>query len=122
MPQLVIFPEGTSSNCLSILEFKKGAFKDFKPMKIVGIKFSEDYFIPYNDEIKHLGISMMTMSNWYNTATFYEIDTAYDPKYLNIDPNDKDGWKIYADKVRTIMSKMVGIPKVPANWSHKRKF
>ena len=49
MPQLVIFPEGTTSNCRGLLDFKKGAFKDFKPMKIVGIKFSEDAFIPYND-------------------------------------------------------------------------
>jgi hypothetical protein len=105
-----------------VLDFKKGAFKDFKPMKIVGIKFGDDKFIPYNDEIKHLGITMMTMSNWYNTATMYEIEGAYDPKYLKIDPNDKDGWKIYANKVRSIMSKMVGIQMSSANWDHKKKF
>jgi hypothetical protein len=62
-------------------------------------------------------MTLMTMSNWYNTATFYEIDTVYDPKYLNIDPNDKEGWKIYADKVRDIMAKMLDIEKVEVNWS-----
>ena len=53
---------------------------------------------------------MLHLSNWYNTFEFYEIEHAYDPSYLNLDPNDPDAWEVYAQKVRTIMSKMLDLP------------
>jgi len=45
------------------------------------------------------------MSNWYNYAEFIEFEGLYDPKYLNLDENDKDAWKVYAEKVRELMAK-----------------
>lgn len=51
MPQLTVFPEGTVTNGRALLTFKKGAFKDLKPVKIYVTKFDDahDYFIPWND-------------------------------------------------------------------------
>ena len=34
-----------------------------------------------------------------------------DPRHLNLDPNDPNSWKIYAEKIRDIMSKMLDLPK-----------
>ena len=124
MPPLGIFPEGTSTNGkYGLLNFKKGAFKDLKPMKITGVKFSNgDWLSPMDNQLGSFPMVLMIMSNWYNKATYYEIDQVYDPKYLNIDPNDKNGWKIYAEKVRDIMAKMLDLKKIDMTWSHKNKF
>ena len=40
MPSLNIFPEGSTTNNSGLLTFKKGAFIDKKPLKIVCFKFN----------------------------------------------------------------------------------
>ena len=35
MPPLGIFPSGVGHNCKAVLTFKKGAFKDMRPVKIL---------------------------------------------------------------------------------------
>jgi len=52
----------------------------------------------------------------------YEFEGNYDPKYLNLDPNDENSWKIYAEKVRDIMSKCLDVPKVNMGFSNFRIF
>ena len=59
---------------------------------------------------------MMLMSNWWNSATLVEYAGTFDPAYLNLDYNDKDAWKIYAAKVRDLMSKMLKIPQVDMSY------
>ena len=51
MPTLLVCPEGTTNNNQGLMTFKKGAFKDFKPCKIVCYKYSTDHFMPFNDLI-----------------------------------------------------------------------
>ena len=36
--------------------------------------------------------------------TIYEFEEVYDPSYLNLDKNDPDAWKVYAEKVRTLIT------------------
>jgi len=38
-------------------------------------------------------------------TTLYEFEGVYDPTYLNLDPEDPNAWKVYAEKVRTLMAK-----------------
>ena len=51
---------------------------------------------------------MLVMSNWINYAEVVEFEGVYDPAYLNLDKNDPEAWKVYAEKVRTIMAKALG--------------
>jgi len=55
-------------------------------------------------------------------ATIYEFEGVYDPSHLNLDPNDENSWKIFAEKVRDIMSKCLDIPKVDQGYSEKVKY
>ena len=93
------------------MTFKKGAFVYQKPVKILCIKFANDRWIPFEDMID-LGLPMlMYFSNWWNSVEVYEFEGVYDPAYLNLNKNDPEAWKIYAEKVRTIMAKCLNIPK-----------
>ena len=49
MPPLAVFPEGTLTNGTALLQFKKGAFKDLKPMKIIAFKIPYNKFIATDD-------------------------------------------------------------------------
>jgi len=40
----------------------------------------------------------------------YVFEDVYDPSYLNLDPDDEDSWKVYAGKVRTLISKCLNVP------------
>jgi len=48
---LVILPEGTVTNNTGLLTFKKGAFKDFKRMKIIACTYPHDEWLYFVDEI-----------------------------------------------------------------------
>ena len=45
------------------------------------------------------------------SPTIIEFEGLFDPAYLNLDPKDENAWKIYAEKVRDIMSKCLDVPK-----------
>jgi len=62
------------------------------------------------------------MCSWTVGITVYVFEGNYDPKYLNLDPNDENSWKIYAEKVRDIMSKCLNIPKVNQGYRDAKKF
>ena len=49
------------------------------------------------------------MCNWRNYAKFYEFEEIFDPTYLNIDKTKEDAWKIYAERVRMIMAKVLKV-------------
>ena len=42
----------------------------------------------------------------------YEFEGLYDPKHLKLNQDDPNAWKIYAEKVRNIMSKCLNVPKL----------
>jgi lysophosphatidylcholine acyltransferase/lyso-PAF acetyltransferase len=111
MPPMIVFPEGSVTNNTALLTFKKGAFKDHKPVKICGVKYLGHHFTPFNDMIHPMKVFWLLCVNWIGYIEFYELEGEFDPSYLNLDPNDENSWKIYAEKVRDIISKLIGLKK-----------
>jgi len=52
----------------------------------------------------------------------YEFEGLFDPSYLNLDQNDPNAWKTYAEKVRDIIAKCLKIPKVNQSKLESDKF
>jgi len=48
----------------------------------------------------------------------YEFEGTYDPSYLNLDKNDPEAWKVYAEKVRDVIAKTLDIPKIEKNYKN----
>ena len=65
---------------------------------------------------------LFTFSNFGCKCTIYIFDRLFDPTYLNIDPNDEEGWQVYAEKVRDIMSKCLGAGKVDMGYRSSLEF
>ena len=123
MPTLLICPEGTTNNNQTIMTFKKGAFKDFKPCKIIMFKYSTDHFMPFNDLMPTIMIDIMLYCNWVNYVEVTEFEGVYDPKNIKgIDFNDPDAWKVYAAKVRDLMAQCLEVPKVEFGYRQWKDF
>ena len=122
MPPMLVFPEGTVTNNTALLTFKKGAFKDFKPVKICAVKYRGNHFTPFNDFIDPMKCFWLLSCNWISWVEVIELEGEYDPAYLNLDPDDENSWKIYADKVRDIISKMAGVQKVNKGYRDWKEF
>ena len=122
MIPLNIFPEGTTSNGEQLLTFKKGSFTTLTPVKILCVKYESDMLIPFDCEMGMLNSQLACMCSWSCKITLYEFEGNYDPKYLNLDPNDDNAWKIYAEKVRDVMAKCLNVPKLPLGYRHARAF
>ena len=119
---LIMFPEGTVSNGNQLLTFKKGAFKALLPVKILMGKYESNYLKPYHN-------AMLIPHDWFLLMcsppcklTVFEFEGNYDPSYLNLDPNDENSWKIYAEKVREIMSICLEVPKLEKGFRDVREF
>ena len=55
-------------------------------------------------------------------TTLYEFEGVYDPSYLNLDPKDPNAWKVYAEKVRSVMAKCLNAPTVDQNFHDCKPF
>ena len=75
----------------------------------------------YSDCIPEEIMTVVALLNWNYPITIYEFDN-FNPDYLNIDKSDENGWKIYADKVRDIMSECLDIPQVNFGYRHWKEF
>ena len=117
-----MFPEGTVSNGNQLLTFKKGAFNAKLPVKILLGIYKSNIYKPYHSLVRLPHDTVLLMCMPPVDLTVIELEGNFDPKYLNLDPNDENAWKIYAEKVRDIMSKCLKIPKVDLRYRDLREF
>ena len=85
-------------------------------MKILALKISHNNFTFYEDFMDPLSILVMYMGNFVNCVTVYEFEETFDPSYLNLDKDDPDAWKVYAEKVRFLMSEALQVPRIPLSY------
>ena len=64
----------------------------------------------------------LTWCNWYNSVTFYEFESVYDPTYLKLNLNDRNSWKIYMEKVKSIYVKLLGVKNTEMTLKDIRAF
>jgi len=106
IPKLIVFPEGTTSNGEYLISFKKGAFMHLNPVKIYAIKYTNKKFSPAFDALGIGKSFLFTLLQLKNSITVYDLGV-FDPAYLNL--KSEDDWTIYAEKVKSIMMKVLGV-------------
>jgi len=67
----MIFPEGTTTNGKYIVEFKKGPFLPFAPIRPYAFKFDSESFNPFMDEIPEFLLLILTFCKLRNKLTVY---------------------------------------------------
>lgn len=61
-PNLLLFPEGTTTNNTTLIPFKKGAFAEGHSVQPIGLKYSSGSFQPSHDVIPILGHALLLCS------------------------------------------------------------
>jgi len=61
----------------------------------------------FNDMLGANNVILLSFCRLNHEIKIYEIEEPYDPSYLNLDPKDRKSWKIYAEKIRDIYSKVL---------------
>ena len=124
-----LFAEGTTSNDLSILTFKKGGFYANLPVKPMVLKFeAKERFSIAMDVIDLLYSVLLDMC-----VPFTVVELVYLPAF---EPNDylyevygkemiekgKEKWEVYAEAVRDAMSVGSGLMKSEGNYQMKKEY
>ncbi|ALC48801.1 CG32699, partial [Drosophila busckii] len=105
-PQVVIFAEGTCTNRTALIKFKPGAFYPGVPVQPVLLRYPNkfDTFTWTWDGPGVLRLLWLTMTQFYNRC---EIE--YLPVY-NPSPAEIADANLYANNVRQVMAKALGVP------------
>jgi 1-acyl-sn-glycerol-3-phosphate acyltransferase len=126
---ICFFAEGTTSNDLSILTFKKGGFYANLPVKPCVIKFeAENNFSIAMDVIDLLYSVFLVMTLPYVDVTLIFMSSFQPNDYLyNVWGKDmidkgKEKWEVYAEAIRDIMSFGSGLPKSNGNYQMKKEY
>ena len=124
-----LFAEGTTSNDLSLLTFKKGGFYANLPIKPMVIKFDAvNSFSIAMDVIDLLYSVLLDMCIPYKVVELYYLPSFQPNDYLyevygkEMINKGKEKWEIYAEAVRDIMSIGSGLPKSEGNYQMKREY
>jgi len=70
---LLIFPEASTSNNKTIVQFKKGAFYNLLPVKPVGLKYNSWFFNPANDVLNVVPHMALMACQLYSSFEIIEL-------------------------------------------------
>lgn len=105
---LLIFPEATTSNGLSILKFKRGAFEGMRTVRPCYAKISDRMVWPGFDVVEFWALFIFISSSlcMYSCKIFIMPEFTPNQKMLDMhaDKGSED-WEIFAECVREAMAK-----------------
>ncbi|KAM6908991.1 lysophospholipid acyltransferase LPCAT4 [Xenentodon cancila] len=105
-PQMLMFPEGTTTNGGALLKFKPGAFLAGVPVQPVLLHYPNKL-----DTVRwtYKGTTWME-ALWHTTSQLYtNVTVEFLPVY-NPSTQEKNDPDLYADNVQKLMAKALGIP------------
>jgi len=124
--QLLIFPEGTTTNNTGIIEFKQGAFLTKFNMKPYVIKFDPINKISLAmDVIEMLLHAFIILYTPVHYVTVYSLPVFIPNQYLFKNSkyaNEDKEWKVYAETIRDIMCNASGLNKLSGNYQMKVEY
>ncbi|XP_034532056.1 lysophospholipid acyltransferase LPCAT4 [Notolabrus celidotus] len=105
-PQMLMFPEGTTSNGSALIKFKPGAFLVGVPVQPVLLRYPNKL-----DTVRwsHTGTTWL-QALWHTTSQFYTNMTIEFLPVYTPSPEEKNNPTLYADNVQKLMAKALGIP------------
>jgi len=103
--QLLIFPEGTTSNGTCLLKFKPGAFQPGYPVQPICLKYPYRYFNVASFHNRSVFSSTVELLMQFSN----QLEVIYLPVYQPSE-EEKINPVLYANNVREYMSKLSGIP------------
>ncbi|KAM8900346.1 lysophospholipid acyltransferase LPCAT4 isoform 2-T2 [Spinachia spinachia] len=105
-PQMLMFPEGTTTNGSTLIKFKPGAFLAGLPVQPVLLRYPNRL-----DTVRwtYKGTSWAE-ALWYTTSQFYtNVTVEFLPVYSPT-PEEKADPNLYADNVQRLMARALGLP------------
>ncbi|KAM4537321.1 lysophospholipid acyltransferase LPCAT4 [Odontesthes bonariensis] len=105
-PQMLMFPEGTTTNGRALLKFKPGAFLAGVPVQPVLLHYPNKL-----DTVRwtYKGTTW-TEALWHTTSQFYTNMTVEFLPVYNPSQEEKNDPNLYADNVQKLVAKALGIP------------
>lgn len=103
-PPIIIFPEGTTSTGVGLLQFKTGAFAPGLPVQPVIVRYPSHYCDPSYQSSAVLSIFRL-LTQFVNYAEL-EYLPVYHPS-----PEEIADPELYAENLRTLMARALGVPK-----------
>jgi len=105
--QLLIFPEGSTSNRKALMSFKPGAFVPGKPVQPILVRYPNDVDTvtwTWNQQHGAKSVLWLTLSQPFSRASL-EFLPVYNPS-----PEEIADPKLYASNVRDVMAKALSVP------------
>ncbi|KAM9717198.1 lysophospholipid acyltransferase LPCAT4 [Menidia menidia] len=105
-PQMLMFPEGTTTNGRALLKFKPGAFLAGVPVQPVLLRYPNRV-----DTVRwtYKGTTW-TEALWHTTSQFYTNMTVEFLPVYNPSQEERNDPSLYADNVQKLMAKALGVP------------
>jgi len=116
MPEIVVFPEGTTSNGKQLIRFHTGGFLSGLPVKPVILRYPHKHFSPAWESIsayKHMFRLMTQFSNY--------VEVTYLPVYVPSQA-EKTNPELYSRRVQRLMADALGVPTREYSYQEKVKF
>ncbi|KAG7221481.1 hypothetical protein INR49_002456 [Caranx melampygus] len=105
-PQMLMFPEGTTTNGRALIKFKPGAFLAGVPVQPVLLRYPNN-----KDTVRwtYKGTTWLE-ALWHTTSQLYTNMTVEFLPVYKPSQEEKNNPNLYADNVQKIMAKALGVP------------